>query len=186
MKSRLVLISAIAAATAGFGVASNALASPPDAQAQAAALLSPSHSSEGVRKAESTSSVVLDAQAHAAALLSGARVDGGAADSTQVTRSSASRTSGDARAQAAALLSGARSTSVEDARTTSTREQLGAHPAVTVAKTWNNRGIDPNTFIVAHPAGVQLITAPPSESDTQLARTKESATVGGVRSGLSD
>lgn len=42
-------------------------------------------------------------------------------------------------------------------------EQLGEHPAVIVAKTWNTRGIDANTFIVAHPARLQLIQAPASE-----------------------
>ncbi|HEY0680804.1 MAG TPA: hypothetical protein VGD45_00590 [Steroidobacter sp.] len=36
-------------------------------------------------------------------------------------------------------------------------EKLGHHPAVLVANTWNARGIDTNTFIVAHPARLQLI-----------------------------
>jgi hypothetical protein len=52
-------------------------------------------------------------------------------------------------------------------------EKLGDHPAVTIAKKWNTRGIDPNTFIVAHPAGVKLTTASPSENDAQLARAKD-------------
>jgi hypothetical protein len=52
-------------------------------------------------------------------------------------------------------------------------EKLGDHPAVTIAKTWNERGIDPNTFIVAHPAGLKLTTASPSENDAQLARAKD-------------
>lgn len=51
--------------------------------------------------------------------------------------------------------------------------KLGEHPAVTVARTWNNRGIDPNTFIVAHPAGLKLTTASPSQNDAQLARAKD-------------
>lgn len=38
--------------------------------------------------------------------------------------------------------------------------QLGDHPAVVVARTM--RGIDPNTFIVAHPARLQLLAASPS------------------------
>jgi hypothetical protein len=42
-------------------------------------------------------------------------------------------------------------------------EKLGEHPAVIVARTWNARGIDPNTFIVAHPARMQLVAASPSE-----------------------
>jgi hypothetical protein len=53
------------------------------------------------------------------------------------------------------------------------REKLGDHPAVTVAKSWKNRGIDPNTFIVGHPAGLKLTTASPSENDAQLAQAKE-------------
>jgi len=53
------------------------------------------------------------------------------------------------------------------------REKLGDHPAVTVAKAWKTRGIDPNTFIVAHPAGLKLTAASPSENDAQLARAKD-------------
>lgn len=53
------------------------------------------------------------------------------------------------------------------------RQKLGDHPAVTVAKKWNTRGIDPNTFIVAHPAGLKLTTASPSENEAQLARAKD-------------
>lgn len=40
-----------------------------------------------------------------------------------------------------------------------TRETLGQHPAVLVAQQWSKRGIDPNTFIVAHPAGLQVPAA---------------------------
>ena len=32
-------------------------------------------------------------------------------------------------------------------------EPLGEHPAVLVSRSWNSRTIDPNTFIVLHPAG---------------------------------
>jgi hypothetical protein len=32
-------------------------------------------------------------------------------------------------------------------------EPLGNHPAVLIAQSWSSRGIDPNTFIVMHPAG---------------------------------
>lgn len=178
MKSNLVLISAIAAATAGFSF--NALASPSDAQAQAAALLSPTH--ESVPAGTSSPSVVLDAQAHAAAVLSGVRESSG-----QVTRSTASRT-GDAQAQAAALLSSSQSAPVEVARTSATREKLGSHPAVIVAQAWKTRGIDTNAFIVAHPARLQLIATSPGEDGTQLAQAKEAAPVTtiGVRSGLND
>lgn len=33
---------------------------------------------------------------------------------------------------------------------------LGNHPAVQIARTWDARGIDTNTFIVGHPAGTLL------------------------------
>lgn len=42
-------------------------------------------------------------------------------------------------------------------------EKLGEHPAVIVARNWSARGIDPNTFIVAHPARLQLVAKSPSE-----------------------
>lgn len=42
---------------------------------------------------------------------------------------------------------------------------LGDHPAVLVAKTWKERGIDPNTFIVLHPAGPIYLAASPSEKE---------------------
>jgi hypothetical protein len=44
-------------------------------------------------------------------------------------------------------------------------EPLGEHPAVLVARTWNNRGIDPNTFIVAHPAGPRWVSESPTTKD---------------------
>lgn len=40
--------------------------------------------------------------------------------------------------------------------------QLGDHPAVVIART-AKRGIDPNTFIVAHPASVRQLATSPSE-----------------------
>lgn len=43
-------------------------------------------------------------------------------------------------------------------------QKLGEHPAVIVARNWNARGIDPNTFIVAHPARLQLVAKSPSEN----------------------
>jgi hypothetical protein len=42
---------------------------------------------------------------------------------------------------------------------------LAEHPAVLVARTWNSRGIDPNTFIVRHPAGPVWLTASPTAND---------------------
>ena len=44
-------------------------------------------------------------------------------------------------------------------------ETLGEHPSVIVARTWSARGIDPNTFIVAHPARLELLAASPTERD---------------------
>jgi outer membrane PBP1 activator LpoA protein len=41
-------------------------------------------------------------------------------------------------------------------------ETLGEHPAVSVQRSWSTRGIDPNTFIVAHPARLALLAASPS------------------------
>jgi len=41
-------------------------------------------------------------------------------------------------------------------------EPLGEHPAVLVARTWSSRGIDPNTFIVLHPAGHVWVNASPT------------------------
>ena len=39
---------------------------------------------------------------------------------------------------------------------------LGEHPAVLVAQSWSKRGIDPNTFIVLHPAGPTWVDASPT------------------------
>ena len=44
-------------------------------------------------------------------------------------------------------------------------ETLGEHPAVIVARTWSTREIDPNTFIVLHPAAPQLLAASPTRKD---------------------
>ncbi len=44
-------------------------------------------------------------------------------------------------------------------------ETLGEHPAVLVARTWSSRGIDPNTFIVLHPAGPIWLNAAPTAKD---------------------
>jgi hypothetical protein len=46
----------------------------------------------------------------------------------------------------------------------------GEHPAVIVARTWNTQGIDPNTFIVQHPAAPRFIAAPATEKDQVAAR----------------
>jgi hypothetical protein len=44
-------------------------------------------------------------------------------------------------------------------------QTLGEHPAVIVARTWNTQGIDPNTFIVLHPAAPKFLAVPPAEKD---------------------
>lgn len=51
-------------------------------------------------------------------------------------------------------------------------DMLGQHPAVLVAQKWETRGIDPNTFIVLHPAGLRLAPASPT---SQIAATLEIA-----------
>jgi hypothetical protein len=53
-------------------------------------------------------------------------------------------------------------------------EPLGEHPAVVVARTWNNRGIDPNTFIVAHPASTRWVDEAPKTAN-KLAHAREAA-----------
>jgi len=50
-------------------------------------------------------------------------------------------------------------------------ESLGEHPAVLVARTWNSRGIDPNTFIVRHPAGPIWLNASPTAKKERRARS---------------
>jgi hypothetical protein len=55
-------------------------------------------------------------------------------------------------------------------------EPLGEHPAVVVARTWNNRGIDPNTFIVAHPASTRWVSEAPKTAD-KLAHATEPSTL---------
>lgn len=51
-------------------------------------------------------------------------------------------------------------------------DSLGQHPAVLVAQKWETRRIDPNTFIVLHPAGLRLLPASPT---FQIAATHEIA-----------
>jgi hypothetical protein len=48
-------------------------------------------------------------------------------------------------------------------------ETLGDHPAVLVARTWSTRGIDPNTFIVQHPAGHVWLDAAPAARQEKAA-----------------
>jgi len=62
------------------------------------------------------------------------------------------------RRLAAALVFGSLATSA-------IAETLGEHPAVIVAREWNSRGIDPNAFIVLHPAAPQFVGVSPAEED---------------------
>lgn len=166
MNSRRLLLPAILATTAAFGASAVAFAAPSDAHAQAAELLSrpqtsgSSYAHEPAR-AYSSSLTAADAQAHAAALLSGVRPTDGAKTTANVTPSAVAV---DAHAQAAALLKGSRITA-RNSPISKTSERLGQHPAVLVAQKWSTRGIDPNTFIVAHPARLELLAAPPSDKD---------------------
>jgi hypothetical protein len=61
------------------------------------------------------------------------------------------------------LLSGSQSNVSERARITATDESSGEHPSVLVARTYSKRGIDPNQFIVLHPARLLLVDTPPTE-----------------------
>lgn len=65
---------------------------------------------------------------------------------------------------------GASSNAVADSSDARASATLGDHPAVVVARTQAKRGIDPNTFIVAHPARLQLLAASPTaKASTQTA-----------------
>lgn len=63
--------------------------------------------------------------------------------------------------------------------TAQSAEKLGEHPAVIVARNWNARGIDPNTFIVAHPARGQLVAASPSVKKDAVAQAATSTAAAG-------
>jgi hypothetical protein len=62
------------------------------------------------------------------------------------------------RRLAAALVFGSLATSA-------IAESLAEHPAVIVAREWNSQGIDPNAFIVLHPAAPKFLAASPAEKD---------------------
>ena len=158
MKSRLLLIPAILAATAAFGAPDNARSEPLDAQSRAAALLSGLQTTAALEVHDQadapSSSVFADAHASAAALLTGRSANGQATTRTRIDAPNALRTQSDAHARAAALLGGSRISARERQRVTATAP-FGEHPAVLVAKQWDARGIDPNQFIVAHPASLR-------------------------------
>lgn len=159
MTIRSLLIPAIIAATAALAAPHNALSETTDAQSHAAALLSGTHT-HGALEARDyadtrSSSVSADAHASAAALLTGRSAKGQAKSSTRIDAPSAPSAQKDAHARAAALLSGSR-TPAEKPLEVSATGRVGEHPAVLVARQWQVRGIDPNQFIVAHPARLAL------------------------------
>ena len=169
MKLRLLVPAIVATATA-LGASGGAHSEALDGQAQAAALLSRPDIAGPVKAQESRyaapSSAAMDAHATAAALLGG-RTSAPQANASVRVAGSAVSTPLDAHAQAAALLTGSHVTVGESSQSTHRSERLGEHPAVLVAQTWSMRGIDPNTFIVAHPARLQLLAASPTESQPQ-------------------
>lgn len=105
-------------------------------------------------------------------MLSGTRSSKGTNASTNAASTRTER-SLDAQAQAAALLSGERPAAAEAVETTAAT--LGDHPAVIVTRT-RKPSIDPNTFIVAHPAGLQL-TSTGSFVAQESSETSATATV---------
>lgn len=177
MKTRLLLPVIVATATA-FGASSGARSESLDAQAQAGALLNRPHMSGPTKAHEHryTRSVltVLDVHTSAAALLSGRTSDSLAGDSDHVASAVATK-SLDAHAHAATLLRGSDMPVSDGLRSTQMSKPLEVHPAVRVAQTWDTRGIDPNTFIVAHPARLDLLATSSSQSQPQSA-----ASVSGV------
>ena len=166
MNSRLLLIPAILAATAAFSASADVLPASLDAHAQAAAVLSRPQTSASSyahepAPASSAPSAAADTHARAAALLTGVHIGHGAETAVNASRAAAEL---DAHAQAAALLSGSRITA-KNSRISVTRDTLGQHPAVLVAQKWSTRGIDPNTFVVGHPAGLQLLATADPDRD---------------------
>ena len=69
------------------------------------------------------------------------------------------------RRLAAALVFGSLATSA-------VAETLGEHPAVIVARTWSTREIDPNTFIVLHPAAPRFVAGSQTEERRVTASTQ--------------
>jgi hypothetical protein len=103
MKLHLLMLPVFLTTTAAMG---DTLSAPADAQAQAAALLSPPHRSgnskaDGQKRSSSRVSPVMDAQASAAALLSRPRTAGTATANVPVDRTATgSRTSTQSRLRA--------------------------------------------------------------------------------------
>jgi hypothetical protein len=112
MKLHLLVLPVFLTTTAAMAMG-DTLSAPADAQAQAAALLSPPHTSgtskaDGQKRSSLHVSPVMDAQSSAAALLSRPRTTGTATASVSAHPTSAARMAIDAQKQAAALLTGSR------------------------------------------------------------------------------
>ena len=168
MRTHLLFPVIVATATA-FGPSSSAQSEPTDAQAEARALLNGSLVSAPTKAQDlpyTRSSAAMGVHASAAALLSGRTSGSRASNSDNVASATKSL---DAQAHAATLLRGSDIPVEEALRTTRISRPQETHPAVRVAQTWSTRGIDPNTFIVAHPAGVQLTAASPAQSPAPAA-----------------
>jgi hypothetical protein len=163
MKSIFLLIPAIVAATAAFGAPSDAHSETRDAQAHAAALLSRPHTPRALEAREQTKTTASDAHTSAAALLSGRSDDGHANASPRITLPVAAQAQQDAQVQAAALLSGSRASVRERSRITVKGQLSNEHPVVLIAQQWSTRGIDPNHFILAHPAPLRWTNASAAE-----------------------
>jgi cell division septum initiation protein DivIVA len=132
MKRHLLSIPMILATSAAIADAQTTAPSvQADAQAQAAALLSPAHAI-GVVKADtrplspSPASAPLDAHQSAAALLSGARSKNHVNAASAMAQSTDAGVSTDAHAQAAALLSGSRLSTSQTNRTDGGALAIGA------------------------------------------------------------
>jgi len=127
MKLHLLMLPVFLTTTAAMG---DTLSAPADAQAQAAALLSPPHRSgnskaDGQKGSSSRVSPVMDAHASAAALLSRPRTAGTATPYVPVDRTSAARMATDAQKQAAALLTGSRTSTQSRLRAQRTQNAVG-------------------------------------------------------------
>jgi hypothetical protein len=65
---------------------------------------------------------------------------------------------------------GVSNNAVADSPDAQASAKLGDHPAVVIARMQTKRSIDPNTFIVAHPARLQLLASSPTPpTSTQTA-----------------
>lgn len=136
MKRYLLLMPAILATSVAFAeTQASAPSRRADAQAQAAALLSPPHTfgvnSDSVRSpSPSAASATADAQAQAAALLSGRRTGNQAKAFSSVVEPSGARISVDAHEHSRALLSGSRASTDSQVQTESAQGSASTRRAL--------------------------------------------------------